>query len=207
MGGPRLKALLEGYRRFRAGAWRQNADLFNRLACDGQAPRAIVIACADSRQDPQFIFDAQPGELFVVRNVAALVPAYAPDSGYHGTSAALEFAICALKVQQVIVMGHAQCGGVHALIDGAPETCGDFVQPWMEIARTARQHALQHSGSRAECLMMAEVETVRVSMANLLTFPWIHDRVERGEIEIHGLYFDVATGALSRVRPDGVETV
>jgi carbonic anhydrase len=202
-----MKALIAGYRRFRAGAWRQNAVLFDRLARDGQAPRAMVIACADSRQDPQLVFDAQPGELFVVRNVAALVPAYAPDSGYHGTSAALEFAIRALKVQQVIVMGHAQCGGVQALIDGAPETCGDFVQPWMEIAHSARQHALSHSSSRSECLMKAEVETVRVSMANLLTFPWIRERVEAGEVEIHGLYFDVATGALSAVLPDGIETL
>ena len=126
-----------------------------------------------------------------------------PATGYHGTSAALEFAIRAIRVEHVIVMGHAQCGGVQALIDGAPEGCGDFVAPWMEIAGAARQHALAHACSRIERLHVAEIETVRVSLANLLTFPWIRERLDRSLLQIHGLYFDVASGQLSAVGQTG----
>lgn len=194
-----MKSLLDGYRRFRAGAWQQNADLFKRLAKEGQAPRVMVIACSDSRLDPQLIFNTTPGELYVVRNVAALVPTYSPDSGYHGTSAALEFAVRTLRVEHLIVMGHAQCGGVQALIEGAPAGCADFVAPWMEIASTARQRACADARSPAERQRLAEIETVRVSMANLLTFPWIRELHEQSALDIHGLYFDVETGELNIV--------
>src|ERR1700749_1630896 len=120
-----MENLIAGYRRFRAGTWREERDRFEELSRLGQKPRALVIACSDSRADPQMIFDAVPGELFVVRNVANLVPPYGPDSHHHGTSAALEFGVRALKVEHILVMGHAMCGGIHALLHGAPEEASD----------------------------------------------------------------------------------
>src|SRR3954466_8889066 len=116
-----MQTLIDGYRRFRADAWPERRRLFETLAVEGQNPRALVIACADSRVDPAMIFDAAPGELFIVRNVANLVPPYAPDAAYHGTSAAIEFAVCLLEVQEIVVLGHANCGGVRALLEGVPD--------------------------------------------------------------------------------------
>ena len=133
-----MQALIDGYRRFRANAWLERRRLFETLAVEGQAPRALVIACADSRVDPAMIFDAAPGELFIVRNVANLVPPYAPDAAYHGTSAAIEFAVCVLEVPDIVVLGHANCGGVRALLEGVPDGARDFVGPWISIAIEAR---------------------------------------------------------------------
>ena len=125
--------LLDGYRRFRAEVWPRERERFETLAARGQSPRTMVVCCSDSRADPQIIFGAAPGELFVARNVTDLVPPYAPDGAYHGTSAALEFGVRALGVGQVVVMGHALCGGVRALLEGAPAETPDFVEPWPNL--------------------------------------------------------------------------
>ena len=198
-----MERLIEGYRRFRAKAWREHRDLFEALASRGQSPRALVIACSDSRIDPQMIFSAAPGELFVIRNVANLVPPYAPDADYHGTSAAIEFAVRALAVRDVIVLGHADCGGVRALLDGSPAPVGDFVDPWMAIAAPARERALAREATGAERQRICEHEAAKISLANLMTFPWLRERVESGALALHGCWFDLETGDLLRLDPTG----
>ncbi|MBC7800526.1 MAG: carbonic anhydrase [Gemmatimonadaceae bacterium] len=194
-----MQTLLDGYRRFRDGAWPDRRAVFERLAAQGQRPRTMVIACSDSRVDPGMIFDAGPGELFVVRNVANLVPPYQPDGQYHGTSAALEFGICSLGIGELIVMGHALCGGVHALLaDGEPP--GDFVGPWIRLADRARTRVL--ACDTPDRQLAGEHEVVRVSIENLATFPWIADRVADGRLRLHGMHFDVRSGVLARLGPD-----
>lgn len=190
-----MEKLLEGYRTFRRTAWREMQPVFHTLAVQGQQPRAMVICCADSRVDPWMIFGAGPGELFVVRNIANLVPPYAPDSAYHGTSAALEFAVRVLAVRDLVVLGHAQCGGVGALLNGAPPEAADFVVPWMRIADRARAR-VQACADPAERQFRGECETIKLSLDNMLTFPWIAERVAAGTLRLHGTHFDIASGAL-----------
>jgi carbonic anhydrase len=190
-----MQRLLDGYRRFRAETWPQQRARFEELAAQGQRPRAMVIACSDSRVDPQMIFAAGPGELFVLRNVANLVPPYMPDTAFHGTSAAVEFAVRVLGVQDLVVMGHALCGGIAAVIGGVPPAAGDFVAGWIGIASRAREVALRcdtpEAGQEA-----AEHEAVRISLANLMTFPWVAEAVREGRLKLHGAHFGVATGRL-----------
>jgi carbonic anhydrase len=197
-----MDRLLNGYRRFHQTTWPERRDTFDRLAESGQKPPTLVIACSDSRVDPQMIFDAGPGELFVIRNVAALVPPYAPDSTYHGTSAALEFAVRALNVCEVVVMSHGLCGGLHALIEGVPEAVPDFVGDWIEIAAPAREIAMRASDP-AERLSICEHEAVKITLANLRTFPWIEERIRDGRLTLQGCRFDVRTGVLEWLGPDG----
>ena len=193
-----MDLLLEGYRRFRTEQWPLERDRFERLSREGQRPPAMVIACSDSRVDPQMIFAAGPGELFVVRNVANLVPRYQPDSAYHGTSAAIEFAVRALAVRCVVVLGHAQCGGIGALLDGAPPGTGDFVEPWMGIAAEARARTAAVTPPAAR-QRACEHEAIRVSLANLRTFPWIDAAVRDGRLSLEGFYFDTLSGELQRL--------
>ena len=134
--------LIAGYRRFRAGTWPVERNRFEELSRLGQQPRALVIACSDSRTDPQMVFNAAPGELFVVRNIANLVPPYGPDAQPHGVSSAIEFAVRALEVRDIVVMGHAMCGGINALINGTPAEVSDFVGQWVRIAEPARVRAM-----------------------------------------------------------------
>lgn len=196
-----MDALIAGYRRFRAGAWPERRALFEHLATEGQAPRAMVIACADSRVDPAMIFDVAPGEIFVVRNVANLVPPWQPDGAYHGTSAAVEFGVRALGVRDLIVMGHGLCGGARALLEGVPETLGEFVGPWIRLAERARTRTL--ACAPADPQLTCEQETVRVSLENLRTFPWIAALEAEGRLRLHGAHFDIRTGVLALLRPDG----
>lgn len=192
-----MQRLIEGFQRFRQGYYAERQALYERLAVEGQRPRAMVIACADSRVDPQLLFQADPGELFVLRNVANLAPPYQPDAGYHGASAALEFAVKGLEVEDIVVLGHAHCGGVAALLRGAPgET--DFIGPWMSIAAAARTLAAAAAPEAAQRL--CEHETVRISLRNLLTFPWIQDRVAAGRLRLNGCWFDLAAGELIQLR-------
>ncbi|MCC7016992.1 MAG: carbonic anhydrase [Rhodospirillales bacterium] len=196
-----MDRLIEGYRRFRARTWARERTRFEALAARGQRPRALVVACSDSRADPQMIFDAAPGELFVIRNVANLVPPYRPDSAYHGTSAALEFGIRALDVPDVIVIGHALCGGIRALLEGVPEETPDFVKAWVSIADPARRSVIgiPESARQEAC----EHESVRLSLANLRTFPWIRSAVAARRLRLNGFFFDIRTGILSRLDADG----
>ena len=196
-----MDRLLEGYRRFRAETWPAERDRYQALARFGQHPETLVIACSDSRVDPQTVFGAVPGELFVVRNVAGLVPPYAPDARYHGTSAAVEFAVRVLKVARVIVLGHAQCGGVRVVTEGAPEEARDFVEPWMAIAAPVRE-AFERSPGTPVDLEAVELAVVRLSLANLETFPWIAEAVAEGRLQLHGYRFDIHTGILTKLEGD-----
>ncbi|QRG05257.1 carbonic anhydrase [Xanthobacter dioxanivorans] len=195
--------LISGYRRFRETAWPERKQVFEQLAARGQKPETLVIACSDSRVDPQMIFDAGPGEMFIVRNVANLVPPFQPDTNYHGTSAAIEFAVRALEVKHVVVMGHAQCGGVHALLEGAPPEVGDFVANWMKIAEPARLMAEDARLAPTERQRFCEQCCVKLSLSNLASFPWVAERVEAGRLNLHGAYFGVATGRLEILGDDG----
>ncbi|QIB33756.1 carbonic anhydrase [Ancylobacter pratisalsi] len=196
--------LLDGYRRFRSEAWPERKALFEKLAARGQRPQTLVIACSDSRVDPTMIFDAGPGELFVVRNVANLVPPYSPpDHAHHGTSAAIEFAVRVLEVKQIVVLGHALCGGAGALIDGAPAAAKDFLADWINIGAPARDIALNLSEDPNERRKIVEYQCVKLSLRNLQTFPWIKERLEDGRLVLEGAYFAVATGVLERLRADG----
>src|ERR1700726_4569119 len=191
-----MDQLIAGYRRFRAGTWREERSRFEELTRLGQRPGALVIACSDSRTDPQMIFNAAPGELFVVRNVANLAPPYGPDDQPHGVSSAIEFAVRALHVREIVVMGHAMCGGIQALLNGAPAEVSDFVGQWVRIAEPARQRAITAPPERQQ--QVCEHEAVRLSLANLLTFPWIKSAVDAGDLALHGCYFDIRSGILER---------
>jgi len=195
--------LIEGYRAFFDGRLRREQDRYRELAETGQAPEAMVIGCCDSRVSPEVIFDARPGELFVVRNVANIVPPYAPDGHAHGVSAALEFGVAALNVKHIVVLGHARCGGVKAFAEKAePLSPGDFIGNWMRLMAPAAEKAgPQHELPWPDYLTRLEQANVTNSLDNLLTFPRLRKRIERGQVAIHGAYFGVATGQLS-VRDD-----
>lgn len=193
--------LLDGYHRFRDETWPQQRARFEALAEQGQKPHTMVIACSDSRVDPQMIFSAGPGELFVVRNVANLVPPYMPDAAFHGTSAAVEFAVRVLGVGRIVVMGHALCGGIRALLEGTPEQASDFVAGWIHIADRARATALRCDTPEA-AQEAGEHEAVRISIENLLTFPWVAEAVAAGKLRLRGAHFGVATGRLLVLDPD-----
>nr|WP_255683954.1 MULTISPECIES: carbonic anhydrase [unclassified Xanthobacter] len=195
--------MIAGYKRFREIAWPERKQVFEQLAAKGQKPETLVIACSDSRVDPQMIFNAGPGEMFIVRNVANLVPPYQPDANYHGTSAAIEFAVRVLKVKHVVVMGHAQCGGVHALLEGAPPEAQDFVTEWMKIAEPARLMAVDANLPATERARFCEQCCVKLSLSNLGSFPWVKDRVAAGDLQLHGAYFGVATGRLEVLDKEG----
>ena len=196
-----MDPLIEGHLRFRANTWPAERDRYVALAQRGQNPETMVIACSDSRVDPQTIFGAGPGELFVVRNVAGLVPTYAPDAGYHGTSAALEFGVRVLKVARIAVLGHALCGGIRAMVEGAPGVARDFVEPWMRIAEPALD-AVPRQLSIDDMLHSCELEVVRLSLANLATFPWIADAVSAGTLTLQGFRFDIRSGVLTTLMND-----
>jgi len=198
-----MESLIEGYRRFRTEVWPAERARYQALAKWGQRPETLIIACSDSRVDPQTVFGAVPGELFVVRNVAALVPPYSPDAGYHGTSAALEYGVRVLRVRQIVVLAHAQCGGVRAMVEGAPQEAQDFVAPWMAMAKSALGLEAAEAAAGAATLDRYETEVVRLSLANLATFPWVSEIVATGSLALHGFRFDIHTGVLSRLAPEG----
>ena len=191
-----MDRLLEGYRRFRSDICPTAGRLFESLADEGQRPETLLISCSDSRVDPQVVFSAKPGEMFVVRNIAGLVPPYQPDARYHGTSAAIEYGVRVLGVSRIVVMGHAQCGGVRALVEGAPPEARDFVEPWMAIAKSILRRP--SNPDRAPNLVdHYESEIIRLTLANLLTFPWIREAVESRRLRLAGFHFDIRTGVLS----------
>lgn len=189
--------LIAGYRRFRANRYREARDLFHRLR-DGQEPATMIIACADSRADPAMIFDAAPGELFTVRNVAALAPPYDASGGLHGVSAAVEFAVTRLKVKQIVVMGHGGCGGIAAsLAAAADRPVGHFIAPWVELAADARDAVLKNEAiPRADWQEAVEHGAVGQSIKNLLTFPFVRSAYERGDLAMNGAWFSIGKGEL-----------
>jgi carbonic anhydrase len=191
--------LLDGYGAFASGRLKAEQDRYRDLAARGQEPEIMVIGCIDSRVSPEVIFDAGPGELLVVRNVGNLVPPYQPDSMYHGVSAALEFGVGALKVKHIVVLGHAQCGGVRAFADDAePIFPGDFIGRWMTlIAPAAKKVGPRGNRTPAEYITLLEQASVINSLDNLMTFPRLRALAEAGDVTLHGAYFGVATGELS----------
>lgn len=191
--------LLEGYRSFRGGRYARERDRYRRLAEQGQAPEVMVIACSDSRAAPETIFNAAPGALFTLRNVANLVPPCGPDDGCHSTSAALEFAVQGLKVRHIVVLGHARCGGIRAALHPAEEPLspGDFIGRWMSrLGPAAEVVAGRGELSDAERQTALERASIRQSVANLRTFPWVSDLEGRGGLSLHGAWFDIAGGEL-----------
>ena len=192
-----MDQLIEGYRIFRETYFQRHREMFAELA-QGQSPQAMVISCCDSRIDPGLIFNAEPGAIFSLRNIANLVPPYAPDDRHHSTSAAIEFAVRALKVKHIVVMGHARCGGVRALL-GAHE--GDFIGPWMRIAEPARDIDVKTAGDedREVIQRICEHETLKISLANLRTFPWVRRALQLDELKLHGWYYDLDKGELQQL--------
>lgn len=191
--------LLDGYQRFRTADYRRQRERWEQLK-DGQSPKVMIIACSDSRVEPAQIFDTLPGETFVVRNVANLVPPYETTAGLHGVSAALEFAVTKLNVEEIVVMGHGACGGAHAalteMFHDAPPGEGGFVHNWVSILDEARDRVKAKFGDGPEASREMELETVRTSIANLRTFPFIPEREKTGKLTIHGAYFGIAHGEL-----------
>ena len=192
--------LIDGYRRFRDHSWTAQRERWAELA-EGQSPKTMVIACSDSRVDPSQIFDARPGGIFVVRNVANLVPPYEPDQAHHGVSAALEFAVTQLQIEDLVVMGHGFCGGCAAALTGqfanAGEGAGQFISRWVGMLDEARERVLRKFPDMPpEAFRIMEHEGVRISLRNLMNFPWVRERVEDGRLRLHGAYFAIADGIL-----------
>ncbi|MDX2236944.1 MAG: carbonic anhydrase [Hyphomonadaceae bacterium] len=192
-----MDRLLEGYRRFRAGRWPRMADLYAELA-EGQSPRTLVIACSDSRVDPAAIFDAAPGELFVIRNVANLVPPFEEGGGYHGTSAAIEFAVQALQVEEIVVLGHARCGGCAAALAPGSVAQGSFLAKWISLLEPAKARIAHVREGLAPAL---EHESIKVALENLQTFPFVAAAVAAGALHLRGARFDIVSGRLEIFDP------
>ena len=197
---PFMQHLIEGYRRFRENRWALERERWAELA-EGQSPKVMILACADSRSDPAEIFDARPGEMFVARNIAALAPPYETSSGYHGVSAALEFAVTQLEVEEILVMGHGMCGGCAAALTGSfddvPPGEGHFIGDWVRMLRSAREGVrARHAELDRAAFLEMEHEAVKLSLANLRTLPWIAEREQSGSLKLHGAHFSISEGRL-----------
>ncbi|MEQ8309768.1 MAG: carbonic anhydrase [Sphingopyxis sp.] len=198
--------MLDGYQRFRTGGWQEQRDRWSELA-EGQSPKVMVIACSDSRVEPSQIFDTNPGEIFVVRNVAALVPPFETTPGRHGVSAALEFAVQFLKVEEIVVMGHGLCGGcnaaLHQSMHGAEPGQGGFIADWIALLDDASAEVrAQHSDlDSREAGRAMEMAAVGVSIANLRTFPCVREKEAQGKLRLHGAFFAISDGVLHVMDP------
>lgn len=204
---PLPQRLLDGYANFRAGRYAAESDRYLRLGEGQQRPTTMMIACCDSRAAPELIFDAGPGEIFTVRNVANLVPPYTPDGGHHATSAALEFAVLSLGVKHIVVMGHGRCGGIRAVINPSePLTQSDFIGSWMrpinDVARVVTRAAGCTDSEHERHIERASIEH---SLANLRTFPWLRMKENKRELSVHGAWFDIAMGELHVYDEDSAE--
>lgn len=187
-----------GFRRFRDKYFQENLEnsLYRRLSSAGQNPKTLFIGCSDSRVDPAIMTEASPGELFIIRNVASLVPPYEnPTSGFHGISSAIEFAVEHLKVENVIILGHRQCGGIRAMMDG---TSGGFIKRWMSIAEADKQKILaEHADADHDTkVRLVEMESIKTSVRNLRGFPFVQQAVTERNLNIIGVYFDLEQGEL-----------
>lgn len=193
--------LADRFRRFKFRHFVQNADHYEQLATHGQSPDVMLVSCCDSRCDPETIFSAMPGELFVVRNVANLVPPYETGGRFHGVSAALEFAALNLAVKHIVVMGHSSCGGIKAALEAAAarQTEAKFISNWISMLEEARSRVMtSHQGpSKTDMAASLEREAIKTSLANLRTFPFINELEEKGRLALHGCHFDIGTGQLS----------
>lgn len=197
---PYMNELIAGYRRFREHNWADQRARWAELA-EGQSPKVMIMACADSRSDPATIFDSRPGEIFVVRNIAALAPPYETSPGFHGVSSSLEFAVAALEVEAILVMGHGFCGGCAASLSGqfdhSAHGQGHFIADWVRMLDTARDEVrARHDQFDRAAFLDMEHQAVKVSLANLRTFPWIAERERAGTLKLHGAHFAIDEGLL-----------
>ena len=199
---PLPERLIAGYEAFLASRFAREQDRFRRLAAAGQTPNVLLIGCCDSRVPPEVIFDAQPGELFVVRNIANLVPPYEPNQGVHGVSAALEFGVIALGVEHIVIMGHAGCGGISAFARGrataghAPLSTGDFIGKWISLIEPVAAQIERAGVPLDEYIERLALASVVQGLVNLRGFPWIAEREKKGKLHLHGAYFGISTGTL-----------
>lgn len=199
-----LGKFIRGFERFRQDYFKGNRALFDRLR-QGQNPDALVISCCDSRVDPAILTDCSPGDLFVARNVANLVPPYEQDRSFHGVSAAIEYAVVHLEVERIVVLGHSQCGGIGALVDGGAQGAGgEFIGRWMSICQDEVRAVLEATEGEPEeeRRRACEQAAILVSLRNLMSFPWVRERVEDGRLCLHGWYFDIQRGELSAYLPE-----
>lgn len=191
--------LIEGFRRFREQHFTDDDALYRQLVKQGQTPRILVVACCDARVDPALVLDCAPGDLFVIRNVANLVPPSGTLSGHHGTSSALEYGVRNLGVQHIIVLGHAHCGGIRSLVEtGGAKNPDSFIDDWMHLVEDARA-AVERDMPNApldDRLQVCEQRAILISLHNLMTFPWVRERVENGTLTLQGWYFDIEHGQL-----------
>lgn len=195
-----ILTLIEGYQKFREQHFSKEHSAFTELVSQGQRPKVLMIACSDSRVDPALVMNCQPGDLFVIRNVANLVPPYEDDQSYHGTSAALEFGVCVLGIRHVILFGHTQCGGIQTLLEHSHEQCGEksFLTKWMELAKIAHDATMNYhaDSSLEEKILLCGQYSLINSLKNLQTFPWISEKVQQGSLDLHAWNFDMSRGIL-----------
>lgn len=197
-----LVRLMVGFRKFREKYFLSDdseGSVYQKLSVSGQTPKTLLIGCSDSRVDPAILTGASPGELFVVRNVANLIPPCEPSAvGFHGTSSAIEFAVTGLKVENIIILGHRQCGGIRALMSGATDSGPSFIGQWMSIAEEARQNVLKNypEADEESRWRLAEMESLKVSLKNITTFPFVKEAIENRQLNIIGVYFDLELGQL-----------
>ena len=196
---PATDKLIAGYKRFREGYYENNKKLLLKLAQDGQSPKIAIVSCCDSRVEPTVILDCEPGDLFVIRNVANLVPPCENNDSFHGTSAALEFAVTGLEVESIIVLGHTQCGGIRALMDGPSSSApSSFIATWMKQLEDVRNSILSNEGlvSQEQRYHACETQGISQSLENLMSFPWIAERVNKGTLQLHGWRYDLGSAEL-----------
>ena len=198
-----LDKLVEGFKKFKQRYYIAEPELYEQLVDRGQTPKTLIIACCDSRVHPAQVLNTNPGDIFVARNVANLVPPFEDDDKSHGTSAAIEFGVKHLKVEHIIVFGHGQCGGIKSLMAGGVGSENDsFIDPWMSTAMPVREKILENHSDKpfeVQC-HICEQSVIEVSVNNLLSFPWIKSRVDAGELEVHGWYFDIERGILFELK-------
>ena len=202
-----VKKLVEGYERFLDQDFEKQKDLYQKLSKDGQSPQFLVISCCDSRVDPAHIMNTAPGELFIVRNIANLVPVSNSDENLNCTNAAIEFAVKHLKVKHIIVFGHSQCGGIKALMEGNhPNDNYSFIDPWVELFESVKEKILEEHEKKSfnEQCSYCERACIEASLNNLMTFPWIKEKCNSGDLAIHGWYFEIETPLLSTSRNDSI---
>ncbi|MBT3559293.1 MAG: carbonic anhydrase [Rhodospirillales bacterium] len=195
-----INRLIDGFKSFRTTYFEKQPEFYRNLVSEGQSPEVMVIACSDSRVNPSIIASANPGELFIVRNVANLVPPYEPDNTYHGTSAAIEFAVRDLNIKHIVILGHTHCGGIRRLCEGGKDdNSREFIDGWMSIVRQATDEKIESDDQ----LRHVEHKAVNISLDNLLSFPWVKTRVEAGELTLHGWLFDLERGELRAYETSG----
>ncbi len=200
--------LIQGYKDFRAGDYRQQKDLYETLGKHGQSPKVMIIACADSRVDPTDIFNAYPGQMFVARNVANIVPPLDETGGYHGTSAAIEYAVTVLKVEVIVVLGHESCGGIQGCLDGmGHDPDAGYVGKWVSLINDVRKRVVEKNSDPRQLSYEMELESIRQSLDNLMSFPFVQQAVEDGQLKLLGAYFSIINARLMLADEAGTFTV